>query len=58
MKTPASLVAEKIVDRLIQDELLDVKSRGKFVEKLATGGVRAEDWRFALEAAIVRVRNP
>lgn len=51
MDTPSERLASKIMDRLVESNLLAPDDRAKLLSKLAEGKVRAEDWRLAIELA-------
>lgn len=52
MASPSDELAKKICDRLSNEGLLTLEDVKRFSEKLATGKVKAEDWRLAVEKAI------
>lgn len=54
MSTPAGILATKIVERLINENLISQQDGGKVVIKLAEGKLRAEDWRLPIELAAAR----
>lgn len=51
MDTPSYKLAERIIDRLTKEQLLAGKDGSKLLTKLASGGLRAEDWRLPIEVA-------
>lgn len=50
--TASEQLAGKIVQRLIDEKLLSASDGKRLVPKVATGKVRAEDWRLAVEKSI------
>lgn len=55
--TASEQLAGKIVQRLIDEKLLSANDGKKLVPKMATGKVRAEDWRLAVEKSIPEVSS-
>ena len=49
MDTPSQKLANRIVERLVSEKLLDAEAGKKLSPKLATGKLRPEDWRLPLE---------
>lgn len=50
--TASEQLAGKIIQRLIDEKLLSANDGKKLVPKMATGKVRPEDWRLAVEKSI------
>jgi transcriptional regulator CtsR len=50
-------LAGKIIQRLIDEKLLSANDGKKLVPKMATGKVRAEDWRLAVEKSVPEVSS-
>ncbi len=50
--TASEQLAEKIVQRLIDEKLLSATDGKKLIPKMVTGKVRAGDWRLAVEKSI------
>lgn len=57
MSTPSEVLAHKIIERLIAENLLTQNDGERMVTKLAAGRLRAEDWRLPIELATARVAN-
>ena len=51
MDTPSQKLASKILDRLIEAELLMLDDRSTLLPVLAEGKIKPEDWRLAIELA-------
>jgi hypothetical protein len=51
MESPSLQLADKILEHLVNDNLLNPVDQGKLRLKLAEGKLKAEDWRLALELA-------
>lgn len=51
MEAPSLQLADKILDRLVKENLLPPEGKAKLRAKLAEGKLKAEDWRLALELA-------
>lgn len=51
MEAPSVQLADKILDRLVKENLLLAEDKTKLRAKLAEGKLKAEDWRLALELA-------
>ncbi len=58
MNSPSQILAQKIVDRLVQENLLLNEDAKQVVAKLAEGGMETEDWRLAIEKAIDKAAQP
>lgn len=58
MDTPSRKLAEKIVERLIQEKLLTKQDGKKILPKLAEGKLRPEDWRLPLELGEAKEAKP
>lgn len=52
METPSQTLASKIAQRLSDEQLLSTEVAQKLSSQLASGTLKAEDWRLALEKAI------
>lgn len=50
--TASEQLAGKIIQRLIDEKLLSANDGKKLLPKMATGKVRSEDWRLAVEKSI------
>lgn len=48
MESPSLQLADKILDRLVKEQLLSEEDKDKLRTKLAEGKLRAEDWRLAV----------
>lgn len=55
--TASEQLAGKIIERLIDEKLLSANDGKKLIPKVATGKVRAEDWRLAVEKSIPEVSS-
>lgn len=55
--TASEQLARKIIQRLIDEKLLSANDGKKLVPKMATGKVRAEDWRVAVEKSVPEVSS-
>lgn len=55
--TASEQLAERIIQRLVDEKLLSANDGKKLVPKMATGKVRAEDWRLAVEKSLPEVSN-
>jgi|GEM_PF-1032643 len=51
MDTPSFKLAEKIIERLVQEKLLTIKEGKKLLPKLAEGKLRSEDWQLPIETS-------
>jgi len=51
MDTPSKQLAQKIIDRLISEQLISAEDGKKMLVKLPEGKLRPEDWRLPLELA-------
>lgn len=51
MKTQSDELSARILAILVEKKLFMAEDAAKFVEKLALGKMRAEDWRVAIEKA-------
>lgn len=54
-KTPASELAARIVDRLVNEELIRTttkQSQQEFEKKLASGSLSIQDWLLAVELTL------
>ena len=49
METPSQILASKIVERLSKEHLVTPETAQKLSSPLATGKLKAEDWRLAVE---------
>jgi hypothetical protein len=58
MKTPPEELAQKIVRRLVAEQLLTNEDAVKLLPKLAQGKMRPEDWRLGVEKATARRTEP
>lgn len=55
--TASEQLAGRIIERLIDEKLLSANDGKKLVPKMATGKVRSEDWRLAVEKAIPEISS-
>lgn len=51
MDMPSQKLAGKIIDHLIEENLLSPDQKEKLLSKLAEGKMKPEDWRLPLELA-------
>jgi hypothetical protein len=51
MDTPTFRLAEKIIERLVQEKLLTTQDGKKMLQRLAEGKLRSEDWRLPIETS-------
>ena len=58
MSTPSEKLAEKIVERLIQEKLLTKQEGKKILPKMAEGTLRPEDWRLPIELSAPKETKP
>ena len=49
MNTPSEKLAERIIERLIQEKLLTKQEGKKILPKMAEGKLLSEDWRLPIE---------
>lgn len=49
VETPSEALARRIADRLVQAQLISPRAAGALARQLATGKMRAEDWRLPIE---------
>lgn len=47
--TPSQELAQQIVARLVDEQLISVESARSLLPKLAAGKLRGEDWRLPIE---------
>ena len=57
MSEGAEVVAKLIMNRLLEEQLIEAKDAAKMLPKLAGGKLRAEDWRLAVEKLIAEVSS-
>lgn len=50
-KSPSETLAGQVIDRLIAAGHLRADKRDALVAKMASGGLKAEDWRLEIELA-------
>lgn len=50
-QTPSDILAGQVIDRLIAAGHLRADKREALVAKMASGGLKAEDWRLEIELA-------
>ena len=55
--TASEHLAGKIIERLIDEKLLSANDGKKLFPKMATGKVRSEDWRLAVEKSVPEVSS-
>lgn len=58
MDTPAHKLSEKIIERLVADNLLTAEAGKKLVSKIAEGKLRSEDWHVALDLGAGKKATP
>lgn len=58
METPSARLAEKIVERLVKEKLLNFREAKKLLPKFAEGKLRPEDWRLAIETSDGKEAKP
>ncbi|MDD2707879.1 MAG: hypothetical protein PHV34_07690 [Verrucomicrobiae bacterium] len=58
IKTPSEQLAAKIIERLVSEKLLTANDSKKLQPKLASGQLRAEDWRLPIELAEKKEAKP
>ena len=49
MTSPSEELAQKIIDRLVQEKLLTLERSQRLVNKLANGRISTEDWKVDIE---------
>lgn len=52
MSTPSNQLAQRIVDRLLAENLIRLADAARLAAGIAQGKARAEDWRLAVEKAL------
>lgn len=52
MTTPSQSLAQIIIDKLAAEKLITNDDAKKWVDKYASGKLRQEDWRLALEKGL------
>jgi hypothetical protein len=57
MGIPSESLAERVMDRLIEEKLLTPEDRKKLLTKLGEGKLKQEDWRLAIELAQDKVKK-
>lgn len=57
MKTLSEVLAEKVLDILAERKLFVTDDATRYQEKIASGKMKAEDWRLAVEKAIDKEAN-
>lgn len=50
-QTPSDILAGQVIDRLIAAGHLRADKREALIAKMASGGLKAEDWRLEIELA-------
>jgi hypothetical protein len=58
MDTPSFRLAEKIIERLVQEKLLTTQDGKKMLPRLAEGKLRPEDWRLPIEISKEKEAKP
>jgi hypothetical protein len=58
MNSPSEKLAERILDKLVQEKLLSKQEARKLLPKLPEGKLRPEDWRLAIEISMAQKRKP
>ncbi len=53
-KTPSDILAGQVIDRLIAAGLLRADRRDSLVAKMASVGLKAEDWRLEIELSVAK----
>ena len=54
MSSPTDKLAEKIADRLTSENLILAEDENNLSQKLVAGKVSAEDWKVAIEKALMK----
>lgn len=54
MSSPANKLAEKIATRLTSENLVLAEDKNDLSQKLVAGRVSAEDWKVAIEKALMK----
>lgn len=49
MKTPSEELANMILEKLVAESCITKEDAEKLLIKMATGKIRAEDWKLAME---------
>lgn len=55
MSTPAEVLAKKIINKLVAEDLLLERDREKALIKILSGKMKPEDWRLPIEMAVKSV---
>ena len=58
MNSPSQTLAERIVNRLLQEKLLSESEAKKILPKLADGKVQSEDWHVAIQMGLSSKTKP
>lgn len=53
-KTPSQILAETVVDKLVDAGLIREVARKVIESKLASGKIKGEDWKLELELAVAK----
>lgn len=56
--TPSQQLAERAVDRLIEAKLVRAEKRASLLVKVATGDMKASDWKLELDIAEAKAVKP
>ena len=56
--TPSQQLAERAVDRLIEAKLVRAEKRASLIMKVATGDMKASDWRLEIDIAEAKAVGP
>ena len=58
MDTPSFRLAQRIIERLVQEKLVSSQDGKKMLPKLAEGKLRPEDWRLPIETSGAKEAKP
>jgi hypothetical protein len=58
MNSPSERLAERILNKLVQQKLLSKQEAKKLLPKVAEGRVRAEDWKLAVDISTAPKAKP
>jgi hypothetical protein len=53
-KNPSDILAAQVIDRLIGAGHLRADKRDALIAKMASGGLKAEDWRLEIELSAAK----
>ena len=49
LRTPAEELSRVVVEKLVAEHFITEEDAGKLIVKMATGKIRTEDWKLAVE---------